>query len=108
MNESSEGETPHEWTWWVEAKLATEDREERYYAPAPHRAGAKQYVEQRADGVEWFGEVSIPPETWDCPECGVHEAAMKLPNMKGKWDWECMHCFAQFIGHPYDPEMVRS
>lgn len=110
MSDEGEGECPREWTWWVETKLSNRSRSIQANIHAPHRAAAKKEVVATAEAmeneVEWFGDVRIPPETWDCIECRIHEGMRKLPNMETKWDWECSHCGTRLIGHPTSPEVV--
>lgn len=107
-----DGDRPHTWTWWVAAKVSYHDTPGRYHVTAPHRAAAKRLLvattEAAGHAVEWLGTVSIPPETTDCIDCRIHEGMQKLPNMQGNWDWECLHCNTRVIGHPSDPEVVRS
>ena len=96
-----------DWHWRV--IVYTEERGELILgAYEPHRAAAKHHVEDRLDieVVEWR-RTYIPRPSWDCPVCGVHEGAMKMPNLRGDYDWECQNCGSKFWGEPMDWDRIE-
>lgn len=98
----------HGWPYWrVVLRLDVRDGEQIYGDHAPHRAAAKKRVRKLLDDdctvTEWV-DTYIPRPSWDCPNCRTHECMSTVPNMRGKWDWECMCCRYRTVGHPQDPE----
>lgn len=100
------------WPYWrVICTLDCRTGEQIFGAHAPHRAGAKQRVAELLDDectVTDWGRAYIPRASWDCPSCRTHEAMTSVPNMRGKWDWECTCCSYRTVGHPQDPEQEVS
>lgn len=76
-------------------------------AMEPHRTAAKQYIvdQLEVEVVEWR-RCYIPRPSWDCPVCGVHEGASKVPNLRGDYDWECLSCRSKMWGEPMDWDRI--
>lgn len=106
--EKSEGEKKlPEWYWRV--IVYTEERGELILgAYEPHRAAAKSYTQSRldVDVAEWR-RTYIPRPSWDCPVCGVHEGASKVPNLREDHDWECLNCGSEMWGEPMEWDKIR-
>lgn len=96
------------WPFWrVVVRVDCRDGRQVTSEYAPHRAAAKKRVRDLFGDdcavTEWIKSYQ-PRDSWDCPNCGVSEGMMTIPNLRGKWDWECMSCDYRTVGHPYDPE----
>jgi len=95
-----------DWRWRVIVYLEERDTKQILASRASHRAGAKQDVYDRvtthAGTITDWGDVYIPRPSWDCPECGTHEALNKLPNLRDDHDWECFVCGLRAYGEPMD------
>jgi len=96
-----------DWHWRV--IVYTEERGELILsAMEPTRGAAKQYIARKLeiDVLEWR-KCYIPRPSWDCPVCGLHEGATKTPNLRGDYDWECLHCGSKFWGEPMDWDKIN-
>lgn len=94
--------------WRVCVTLDCRSGEQVFDAHAPHRAGAKKRVVKLLDDecqpTDW-GRTYLPRDYWDCPNCGGNDSMVSVPNMRGKWDWDCTRCSFRTIGHPQDPRI---
>lgn len=106
MSDDRAVDDTEDWHWRV--VLYTEERGKLILgAYGPHRAAAKKYVADRLEAsiTGWKRTYVVRP-SWDCPVCGTHEGATKMPNLRGDHDWECFNCGSKLWGEPMDWERV--